>query len=72
MALCRSSPAHTCHMLGSLLYHSIGEVGAFDHSIDPLHDIEEEVQVDVEDIHPLAFLLAIHHLVLGLSTHLFP
>ena len=52
------------------LYHSIGEVGAFDHSIDPLHDIEEEVQVDVEDIHPLAFLLAIHHLVPGLSTHL--
>ena len=53
------------------LYHSILEVGASDHSSDPLHDIEEEAQEEeVGDIHPLAFLLASHYLVLGLSTHL--
>jgi len=55
-------------MPGSLLGHSIEEVGAFGHSSDLLHDIEEAQEVDVD---PLAFLLA-NRLDLALSTHLFP
>ena len=49
------------------LCHSNEEVGASAHSSDLLHDIWEEVQEEVDDIHPLAFLLAIH---LALLTHL--
>ena len=48
------------------LCHSIEEVEAFGHSSGPLHDIEVDQEAD---IHPLAFLLAIH-LDLGLLTHL--
>ena len=48
------------------LDHSIEEVGAFGHSSDLLHDIEEAQEVDVG---LLAFLLA-NHLDLALSTHL--